>query len=119
MKLGQKIRVAGPAPLAVAHTTVYLDRDEYDALAALPAAELHKSRRVVSEGSTTFAIDEFLGQLEGLVLAEFDVGGLGPALPPPPVPCVADVTEDERFTGGRLAATRAADLSILLREYMC
>jgi CYTH domain-containing protein len=118
LKLGQKIRVAGQTPAVVAHTTVYLARDEYDALAAIPAEELDKSRRVVSEGGTTFAIDEFLGKLEGLVLAEVDVGELGPALAEPPVPCVADVTDDERFTGGRLAATGPAGLSILLREFM-
>jgi hypothetical protein len=118
LKLGQKIRLAGPVPTAVAHTTMYLDREEYEALAALPANELHKSRRVVSKHGSTFAVDEFHEKLEGLVLAEIDIGQQGPALPGLPIECVAEVTGDERFTGGRLAATGPGELSMLLREYM-
>jgi CYTH domain-containing protein len=69
-KLGQKVRLQGPPPLAVAHTTVYLDASELALLARLPAADLSKTRRNVSIVGCTMSIDEFNGPLSGLVLAE-------------------------------------------------
>lgn len=45
-----------------------------------------------------------------------DLGDRGDALPgPPPVPWLADVTQDERYTGGRLAGTNEAALRHLLQ----
>jgi hypothetical protein len=35
----------------------------------------------------------------------------------PPPGTIAEVTEDERFTGGRLAATTAEHLSVLLHLF--
>jgi CYTH domain-containing protein len=107
----------GPGPKVVAHTTMYLDRNEYKTLAVLPAAELHKTRWIVIESDTRVAIDKFHGELEGLVLAEVDLGEQGRQLALPPIPAVAEVTEDERFTGGALAATRAHVLAGFLQEF--
>ena len=118
LKLGQKIPMAGPPPTAVAHTTMYLDRDDYDALVAIPAKELCKSRRVVSENGARIAVDELHGELEGLVLAEVDIGEHGIPLPASPIPSVAEVTEDHRFTGRNLAEIGSAAPSILIREFM-
>ena len=60
------------------------------------------------------AVDTFHGELDGLVLAELDLGAdrvLPPALPHGLGP---DVTHDERFTGAALARTDAAGLRALL-----
>lgn len=117
LKLGQKIRMARRAPVAVAHTTMYLDRSDYEALAVIPADELHKTRRVAEIDDTVVAVDEFHKQLAGLVLAEVDLGEHGSPRPGLPIPFVADVTDDERFTGGALAATASDALSRLLGEF--
>jgi CYTH domain-containing protein len=117
LKLGQKIRMPGEPPPAVAHTTMYLDRDDYDALAVMPADQLYKTRRVAEMNDTIFVVDEFHQQLAGLVLAEVDLGQPGSPLPGLPIPFLADVTDDDRFTGGALAATTSDALSRLLGEY--
>lgn len=118
LKLGQKIRVGGEtSPMAVAHTTMYLDRADYEALLVLPAAELHKTRRVIPVGAMTLAVDEFHGDLEGLVLAEVDLGEHAAPISELPVSYLAEVTGDERFTGGMLAVTRSDALSNLLSEF--
>jgi CYTH domain-containing protein len=117
LKLGQKIRLEGEPPMAVAHTTMYLDRAAYDALLGLPAAELRKTRRVIHLSEMTVAVDEFHGDLEGLVLAEVDLGEDTPPVAQLPIRYLAEVSDDERFTGGMLAVTRPDALSILLSEF--
>jgi CYTH domain-containing protein len=117
LKLGQKIMMAGDLPMAVAHTTMYLDRDDYEALSAMPAQELYKTRREVQLNEITVAVDEFQGDLEGLVLAEVDLGEHGVPISELPIPYLAEVTGDERFTGGKLASTRSDVLSRLLNEF--
>ncbi|HJQ02325.1 MAG TPA: hypothetical protein VJ851_12050 [Jatrophihabitans sp.] len=128
-KLGQKIREPGSSPPAVAHTSLYLDEAEYAALAGLPAAELTKTRTLLQWDGPELAVDVFTGRLAGLVLAEYDLAGDDPtddgptghgSADPvgwPPVPVLAEVTGDERFTGGALARTSAAELHQLLADY--
>jgi CYTH domain-containing protein len=146
-KLGQKIREPGTFPPAVAHTSLYLDADEYAALAELPAAELTKTRTLLHWDGPVLAVDVFTGRLAGLVLAEYDLAGDGPATDAPtddaaagaapasdapastdrtdrtdragwpPVPVLAEVTGDERFTGAALAGTSTAELHRLLAAY--
>ena len=119
-KLGQKVRLARLAEesgWAVAHTTMYLTEGEFSVLLALPAAELTKTRHVLAVGDATLAVDVFHGNLDGLVLAEMDFGEHGTASPSLPPHSIAEVTDDERFTGGILATTSAADLRSLLKEY--
>lgn len=115
LKLGQKVRFDEHDPAALAHTTIYLDGSEFDALAALPGDRVSKTRQHVPlEDGHVLAVDRFHGPLDGLVLAELDLGadrvlpatlphGLGP-----------DVTHDERFTGAALARTDGETLHALL-----
>lgn len=88
LKLGQKIRIDGNSARSIAHTSMYLSSAEFELLAQLPAN------------------DEFRGSLTGLVIAEFD----SRALDAPSVPLLeylsVEVTDDERFSGGALAATK-------------
>lgn len=112
-KLGQKIPGSDGWPPAVAHTSLYLDLDEYTLLARLPADELTKNRTLIGD----LAVDVFTGRLAGLVLAEYE---LAPAAAEPDLsslPVVAEVTDDVRFSGGALARTSAADLTQLLASH--
>jgi CYTH domain-containing protein len=115
LKLGQKVRFDQHDPSALAHTTLYLDDAEHAALASLPADTLRKTRRHVPlDGAHLLAVDSFHDRLDGLVLAELDLGAdrvLPPAMPHGLGP---DVTHDERFTGAALAATDGETLHALL-----
>ena len=114
-KLGQKIRLDPGDPSTVAHTTLYLDRAEYDALRDLPGQPLTKTRTLSEWHGVTIAVDVFAGELEGLVLAEIELSENDA------IPSVAwllardEVTDDECFTGGRLAGTTRAQLQTTLR----
>lgn len=62
-------------------------------------------------------VDEFAPPLAGLCIAELELDSeeeLRGFVPPPFV--VAEVTHDERFTGGRYAGMTAAELAVLLAE---
>jgi len=117
-KLGQKVRPDQDHPSTVEHTTMYLDEAESSALTALPGDALIKTRTLKPWQGLTVAVDVFAGPLTGLVLAEVDLGDTG-LLPSsgPPLTWLAEVTDDERFTGGHLAATSSARLIALLREF--
>jgi CYTH domain-containing protein len=102
-KLGQKIRADAGDPFLVWITNLYLTAQEYQRLAVLPAAVLVKTRRLVRHGTVSFAVDEFGGPLQGLLLAETELaesGGLRGALPSWLGP---EVTHDDRYSGATLA----------------
>jgi CYTH domain-containing protein len=115
LKLGQKLRFDERDPSGLAHTTLYLDAAEFDALRALPGDPLVKTRRHVPlDDGHVLAVDTFHGPLDGLVLAELDLGS-DRALPPTlPHGLGPDVTHDERFTGAALARTDGETLHALL-----
>ena len=77
-------------------TNLYLTEDEYALLSRLEAAPLHKVRHAWPTGGREYSVDAFMGDLEGLVLAEIELGPDEPLLPPPPL-TAADVTHDDRF----------------------
>ncbi len=95
-------------------TTMYVSQGEYEVLANLPAQTLSKTRYSVPP----FGIDVFEGALEGLVLAEaeFDSAAAADALAIPPF-LFREVSDDERFTGGRLARASRQDMRDWLLEY--
>jgi CYTH domain-containing protein len=106
LKLGHKRRCDEGRPSPVWHTTVYLDDAEYATLAALEACTLEKRRWTHPGGGS---VDEFLGALAGLVLVEGDrpFELASPAI---------EVTADERFCGGALAALDASGAAALVAE---
>ncbi len=106
-KLGQKVRPVTDDPYVVHLTNLYLTVGEYDRLAVLPAAVLEKSRRLVLDGETTYAVDEFHGALTGLLLAETE--GAPTELPPW---LGREVTHDDRFSGGALARATAPPVGL-------
>jgi len=84
-------------------TNTYLDALEADVLSVFEANEVRKNRYYFDWIRRRFSVDMFLGDLFGLVLAEvgFDNDEDLTTLEKPPF-ALADVTNDELFTGGRL-----------------
>jgi CYTH domain-containing protein len=95
-------------------TTLYLTRAEFNVLAILPGKELTKVRHSVPP----FGIDVFEGKLGGLVLAEaeFNSAAEASALALPSF-VIAEVSDDRRFTGGRLVTASQGELEEWLQEY--
>ena len=114
-KLGQKVRLDGTGPGVLAHTTLYLDGAEHRLLADLPARTLGKTRYLIPfAAGLLMAVDVFTGSLGGLVLAEVDLGEAR-ALPDTlPVWFGREVTGDESYTGGALAALSPEGAAALL-----
>jgi CYTH domain-containing protein len=111
-KLTQKIPRLGGLPGLI--TTMYLSSDEYQALAALPAAVLRKSRYRLPP----LGVDVFEGDRSGLCLAEaeFDSDAEMAEFTAPAI-VVAEVTGDHRFTGGHLATSTRQDVAEALAAY--
>ena len=112
-KLGQKVRPAEASPELVKLTNIYLSESEYEVFRKLPAHELRKTRWRLPAGGPRLVVDEFHGHLAGLVLAEIELAP-GDAFGPPPAVLAVDVTLDDRFSGGRLAAAGPAEVRGLL-----
>jgi CYTH domain-containing protein len=114
LKLTQKVPIAGPGAVQGLITNTYLSAAEYDLLASLPAAVLSKTHFSLS----FLGVDVFDTPLQGLVLAEaeFTTDEEARSFVPPPE-CVAEVTDDARFTGGRLVVASRQDLLQWLAEY--
>jgi CYTH domain-containing protein len=92
-------------------TNLYLNPVEADTLAIFEANEIRKNRYPFEFAGRQFCVDMFLGDLFGLVLAEvsFDTDDELENFSPPPF-AVAEVTNQELFTGGRLSQLSIADL---------
>jgi CYTH domain-containing protein len=113
-KLTQKVPAGRPGPVRGMITNIYLSQPEYDRLATLPATVLSKTRVSVPPVS----IDIFDPPRHGLVLAEaeFTTDDEASCFRPPPG-SIAEVTDDARFSGGRLARTGRDELLAWLAEY--
>jgi len=92
-------------------TNIYLNAQEADTLAVFEANEIRKNRYPFEFAGRKFSVDMFIGDLLGLVLAEvsFESDDELDTFPIPPF-ALADVTNNEMFTGGRLAYLTFADL---------
>ena len=114
LKLTQKLAAPDGRGLQGALTTIYLSEAEHAALAALPAAELFKSRLSIGP----YGVDVFAGHLDGLVLAEVEFGSAAEAGAFAAAPfCHAEVTADRRFTGGELVRATRAQVRTWTAEY--
>ncbi|MGI5461259.1 hypothetical protein ACQEWB_50565 [Streptomyces sp. CA-249302] len=114
LKLTQKVPLPRPGSVQGLITNTYLSPAEYELLASLPATLLSKTRLSVPP----LGVDVFDGRLQGLVLAEaeFTTDEEAQSFVPPPA-CVAEVTDDARFTGGRLLKTSRRELLGWLAAY--
>ncbi|TAL24668.1 MAG: hypothetical protein EPN99_02565 [Frankiales bacterium] len=112
-KLTQKVRTSHDDPAEVLITNLYLSAEEHQRLAALPGHVIAKTRTVVATTTHEFVVDDFQGQLQGLRLAEVEVDDLAAPLDLPDW-VGAEVTHDDRYSGGSLAALDPGGLDALL-----
>jgi CYTH domain-containing protein len=93
-------------------TNTYLNAIEAETLAIFDANEIRKNRYKFEFAGHQFSIDMFLGDLFGLVLAEvsFDTDEELDNFPLPPF-ALAEVTNNEIFTGGKLSQLTFADVT--------
>jgi hypothetical protein len=95
-------------------TTMYLSAAEYGSLAGLPAAPLRKVR----SSFPPMGVDAFEGSLRGLILAEAEFeDATEEKRYRPPVEAVTEVTDDVRFTGGRLVTLSIDEVTDLLVSF--
>lgn len=113
-KLTQKVPLAGSGAQQGLLTTIYLDVKEFRIMAELAGRQLRKTRYSVPP----FGIDIFKGPLAGLVLAEveFESASEADSLVIPSF-VGSEVTEDVRFTGGRLVQASREDVQGWVAEY--
>jgi CYTH domain-containing protein len=98
-KLGHKVRI-NDGPAEIACTNFYLNDDEWSLLAALPAQLLRKKRHLILRDGMLVAVDE---HEDGTLIAEIDDGDQPSTFVPGWLDVVEDVTDDEAWTGARLA----------------
>src|SRR5215510_6007579 len=92
-------------------TNTYLTALEANTMSVFEANEIRKNRYYFDFEGRRFSIDMFLGDLLGLVLAEtgFETDEEMRAFQAPSF-ALADVTDNEIFTGGRLCDLTFADI---------
>ena len=113
-KLTQKIAEPGAGAQQGWITTMYLAEQEFLTISQFPSRRIDKIRYSVPP----FGIDVFEGALEGVILAEaeFDSAVSADALVIPSF-ILREVSEDLRFTGGKLVRTSRDGLATVLNEY--
>lgn len=89
-----------------------LTREEHNLFSSLPGKVVTKDRHELSIEGTPAEVDVFRGDLDGLVLLEFEF----PAAADrdafePPVICGADVTQEDFIAGAALAGKSYADIA--------
>ncbi len=92
-------------------TNTYLNALEAETLSMFEANEIRKNRYHFQYEGRKFSVDMFLGNLFGLVLAEvgFETDEELDSFTKPPF-AIADVTNNELFTGGRLCELTFEDI---------
>lgn len=113
-KLTQKLQDKAVGARQGLITSMYLTKNEFGALAKLPAKVLTKTRHSLPP----FGIDVFDGVLSGLVLAEaeFHSAPEASALALPSF-IAHEVSDDPRFTGGHLVTVSRRELKDFLAEH--
>ena len=92
-------------------TNIYLNVIEAETLSIFEANEIRKNRYRFEFEGRRFAIDMFLGDLFGLVLAEVSFEtDLELDSFPKPLFAIADVTNNEIFSGGKLSELTFEDI---------
>lgn len=102
LRLGRKADVS---PSVWLLTSIYLSPEEFRLLSSLPGDILQKTRHSLGriDGADVF-VDVFEGPLSGLIMAEAEFADVeAMARYPMPDFALREVTDDIRYTGGRLA----------------
>jgi CYTH domain-containing protein len=98
-------------------TNTYLNAMEAETLSVFNSNEIRKNRYYFNYQDRQFSIDMFLGDLFGLVLAEvsFDTDEELENFSTPPF-ALADVTNNELFTGGKLCEMTFAEVRVQIQQ---
>ena len=98
-------------------TNIYLNAIEAETLSVFEANEIRKNRYRFAFEGREFSIDMFLGDLFGLVMAEvsFDTDEELDSFSRPPF-AIADVTNNEIFSGGKLSELKFEDIKNEIRQ---
>ncbi len=92
-------------------TNTYLSAAESEVLSVFEANEIRKNRYCFEVAGRKWSVDMFLGDLFGLVLAEVSFASDAEAAAfTSPAFALADVTDNELFTGGRLSELTLSDI---------
>ena len=96
-------------------TNMYLSAMEYEVFSVFEGNEIRKNRYPFEFEGHKYGIDVFIGALSGLIIAEisFDSDEEMDAFTPPPF-AVKELTQDIKFTGGKLYDSTSDEL----REYL-
>ncbi|HEY5267500.1 MAG TPA: hypothetical protein VIJ40_11875 [Acidimicrobiales bacterium] len=114
-KLAQKVRLDPENPELVKITNIYLSSDDYERMLVLDSMIISKNRWSLMHGGIEYAIDEFKGRHAGLLLAEVEIGETDRRAATPSF-ARSDVTNDNRYSGGWLAAASDSEFRDLLAE---
>lgn len=98
-------------------TNLYLSQYEFDSFSRLDGASLDKIRWQWPAGDRALSVDQFSGSLEGLILAEVELTE-DEAFLDAPAFSVADVTHEDRFSGGHLAHLTPIEAAALLSDVL-
>ena len=98
-------------------TNTYLNAIEAETLSVFNSNEIRKNRYYLERDGKKFTIDMFLGDLFGLVMAEvsFDTDEELDSFPTPSF-ALADVTDIEFFSGGKLCELTFTDVREEIRR---
>jgi CYTH domain-containing protein len=98
-------------------TNIYLNALEAETFGMFQENEIRKNRYWFEFEGQKFSVDMFLGDLFGLVLAEvgFETDEELDNFPQPPF-AIADVTNNELFTGGKLCELSFTDIREEIRR---
>ncbi|MFN2453251.1 MAG: hypothetical protein ABR577_03425 [Pyrinomonadaceae bacterium] len=117
-KLTQKFPVAPQDFTRTVITNIYLSPIEYEMLAIFEGNEVRKNRYAYVHEERSYGVDVFLGELHGLVLAETEFASDEEMMAfAEPAFAAADVSNDEMFTGGKLAMCSREELRGALERY--
>jgi CYTH domain-containing protein len=118
VKLTQKFAIEPGDFTRTDITNIYLSPKEYQVLAIFEGNEIRKNRYPFEHEGRAYSIDVFLGALWGLILAEtsFETDEEMERLQLPSFADI-DVTNDEMFTGGKLAYATADEIRAHLSGY--
>lgn len=108
LRLGRKADVSPSVRLL---TSIYLSPHEYQLLSTLPGRTLRKTRHSLGKvDDADVFVDVFEGPLSGLIMAEaeFETAEAMAQYAMPPF-AFREVTDDIRYTGGRLATNGLPD----------
>lgn len=99
-------------------TNIYLSPKEYAVFSIFEGNEIRKNRYPFEHEGRSYSIDVFLGALWGLILAETSFDS-DEEMATSQMPSFAnqDVTNDEMFTGGRLAYSTADEIRVALQRH--